>query len=287
MTNQPASFDTNIFQFARIDGHRIAFQDHGHGRPVILIHGIPTSSHLWRGVIPSLARDHRVIAPDLLNYGRSDKPETADVSIAAQAEMIARLMDALGVRRADVVAHDIGGGVAQILAVRYPEKVDRLVLIDSVSFDSWPIPEFEPLQAPEAEANLSLEAFLGMMREFMPQGVEDKAALPAEIVEAYLEPFASESGKRAFFRNLRRLNKEYTQAIAEELTTLPHQTLVIWGDKDPFQKPCYAERLVQTLPDARLIWIENAGHWLLEEKPGEIAGHISAFLTPPPVGGAA
>lgn len=109
-----------------IDGHKIAFREQGEGSPVILIHGIPTNSLMWRAIIPQLAKTHRVIAPDLLNYGQSAKPESADVSINAQSQMIVKLMDALGVRRADVVAHDIGGGVAQLIAVNYPEKAPKL-----------------------------------------------------------------------------------------------------------------------------------------------------------------
>lgn len=131
-----------------IDGHKIAFLEQGSGSLVILIHGIPTSSRMWRDIIPQLAKTHRIIAPDLLNYGRSAKPESADVSINAQSHMIVKLMDVLGVRRADIVAHDIGGGVAQLMAVNYPEKIRKLVLMDSICFDSWPIPEFEPLQKP-------------------------------------------------------------------------------------------------------------------------------------------
>lgn len=261
-----------------IDGHRIAYRQQGEGSPVILIHGIPTSSLMWRAIIPQLATRHRVIAPDLLNYGLSEKPASADVSINAQSRMIVRLLDALGVRRADVVAHDIGGGVAQLIAVNYPEKVRKLVLLDSVCFDSWPIPEFEPLQQPGAEAAMSLVAFIEMMRGFMPGGVYNKEVMTDEIIDLYLAPWSSEDGKRAFFRNLRRLNKEYTQAIADALGELPHPTLVIWGDKDPFQKPEYAAKLAAAIPDAELAWIENAGHWLIEEKPDEIGDHIKQFL---------
>ncbi|MFP3355461.1 alpha/beta hydrolase, partial [Pseudoalteromonas sp. SIMBA_153] len=77
-----------------------------------------------------------------------------------------KLMDVLGARQADIVGHDIGGGVAQLIAVNYPEKVRKLILIDSICFDSWPIPDFEPLQVPGAESEMSLEDFLSMMRGF-------------------------------------------------------------------------------------------------------------------------
>ena len=157
-----------------IDGHKIVFREQGAGSPVILLHGIPTNSLMWRDIIPQLAKTHRVIAPDLLNYGQSAKPESTDVSINAQSRMLVKLMDAIGAPRADIVAHDIGGGVAQLMAITHPEKIRKLVLIDTICFDSWPIPEFEPLQKPDAEAKMSLNDFISMMRDFMPNGVHNE-----------------------------------------------------------------------------------------------------------------
>lgn len=261
-----------------IDGHKIAFLEQGSGSPIILLHGIPTNSLMWRNIIPELAKTHRVIAPDLLNYGKSDKPNDADVSINAQSSIIAKLMDVLGARRADIVGHDIGGGIAQLIAVNYPEKIRKLVLIDSICFDSWPIPEFEPLQEPGAESDMSSEDFLTMMRGFLPKGVQDKSIMTDELIDMYLEPWLTEDGKHAFFRNLERLNKEYTQAIADDLSNLQQQTLIMWGDQDPFQKPDYAPKLVETIPNAELVWIKDVAHWLIDEKPDEIAEHLNQFL---------
>ncbi len=262
----------------QIDGHSIAYAEQGEGSPVVLIHGIPTSNLLWRKVMPELAKTHQVLAPDLLNYGKSDKPVDANVSIEAQSRLIVKFMDKLGIKSADIVAHDIGGGVAQLIAVNHPDRVRKLVLIDAVCFDSWPIPEFLPLQKSGAEEDMSLEAFLTMMRGFMPQGVYNKAAMTNEVVDLYLAPWSSEAGKKALFRNFRRLNPEYTQAIAGELKHLPHETLILWAENDVFQKPAYASKLQETIPNAKLIWIKDAGHWLMEEKPEQISGHLIAFL---------
>jgi pimeloyl-ACP methyl ester carboxylesterase len=270
-------FEDN-YRYMLVGGHRIAYLDHGSGPPVLLIHGIPTSSLLWRHIIPELAETHRVIAPDMLNYGKSDKPEDADVSIAAQSRLMMEVLDVLGIPRADVVAHDIGGGVAQIMAVNHPERIKKLVLSNSVCFDSWPIPEFKPLQEPGAEASMSLEAFVSMMREFLPLGVYRPEALPPEALHIMIEPWTSEAGKRALFRNFRRLNPEYTQAIAGELKHLNHETLILWGRQDPFQKPVYAEKLRDAIPGTRLTWIEEAAHWVMEEKPAEVAAALKAFL---------
>jgi len=265
-------------QSVQIDGHRVAYDEQGEGSPVVLIHGIPTSNLLWRKVMPELAKTHKVFAPDMLNYGKSDKPADANVSIEAQSRLIVKFMDKLGLRSADIVAHDIGGGVAQLIAVNYPERVRKLVLIDTVCFDSWPIPEFLPLQKAGAEEAMSCASFLKMMRGFMPQGVHNKEVMTDEVIDLYLSPWSTEDGKKTLFRNFRRLNPEYTQAVAGELKHLAKETLIMWAENDVFQKPAYASKLQATIPNAKLIWIKDAGHWLMEEKPEEISGHLIAFL---------
>ncbi|MCA1779868.1 MAG: alpha/beta fold hydrolase [Xanthomonadaceae bacterium] len=191
-------------QTTLVGGHRISYLDQGEGPVVLLLHGIPTNNLMWRKVVPALSDRFRVIAPDLLNFGQSARPEIADVSINAQRRMVFGLMDSLGIGRAHLVAHDIGGGVAQLMAVEHPERIDRLILIDAVSFDSWPVPEFEPLQQPGAEGQMQLEQFVGMIRSFMPQGVVDQSVMTESVIDLYANPWSSEAGKRAFFRNLRR-----------------------------------------------------------------------------------
>lgn len=264
--------------YVNVHGHRIAYLERGEGPPVILLHGIPTSSLLWRNIIPELASSRRVIAPDMLNYGKSDKPRDADVSIQAQARMLLGFMDALGIRRADIVAHDIAGGVAQIIAVNTPERINRLVLADAVCFDSWPIPEFKSLQEPEAEEKMSPQELEQMLRDFLPNGMHDTSAATPELADMMVGPWQGEEGKRAFFRNLRRLNPEYTLAIADELQYLPHPTLILWGRHDAFQKPEYAEKLKSTIPNAAIEWVD-AAHWITEECPSDVAAMLGRFLS--------
>lgn len=265
-------------QYLNVDGHRIAYLERGEGPPVILLHGIPTSSLLWRNIIPELASGRRVFAPDMLNYGKSDKPRDVDVSIQAQTRVLLGFMDALGIRRADIVAHDIAGGVAQILAVNHPERINRLVLADAVCFDSWPIPEFKPLQEPGAEEKMSPQELEQMLRDFLPKGMHDESAATPELADMIVEPWQGEKGKRAFFRNLRRLNPEYTLAITDELQHLPHPTLILWGRYDAFQKPEYAEKLKRTIPHADIEWVDSA-HWITEECPNDVAAILGRFLS--------
>jgi 2-hydroxymuconate-semialdehyde hydrolase len=123
-----------------IEGQRIAFSQTGKGYPVALLHGIPTSRLLWRHVVPLLAaRRCEVTAIDLLGYGQSDLPDDTDLGIAAQATLIGTLLETIGWRDGALVGHDIGGGVAQLIAVDRPALLDRLVLVDTIAYDSFPV----------------------------------------------------------------------------------------------------------------------------------------------------
>ena len=127
----------------------VAWTDLGQGDPIILLHGIPTWSFLYNEVIPLLAQHCRVIAPDFLGHGYSDRRDFFDRSLLAQTDMIMRLMDHLGLKRAHFVGHDTGGGVALIMAIHHPERVAHLVLTNVVAYDSWPIDDMIALGNPK------------------------------------------------------------------------------------------------------------------------------------------
>ena len=113
---------------------------------------------------------------------------------------------------------------------------------------------------------VGLKAFVQMMCDFMPNDVHDKSIMTRELIDLYLESSSSVDGTRAFFSNLRRLNSEHPQAVADAFPTIPHESMV------------YATRLAETIPNARLVWIHDAGHWLIDEKPNEILGHRKELL---------
>ena len=135
--------DEYELQYRTVHGYKRAFVMAGKGPVLLLIHGIGDSSETWRELIPLLARDHTVIAPDLLGHGRSDKPR-ADYSVAGYANAMRDLLSVLGVEHATVVGHSLGGGVAMQFAYQYPDRCERLVLISSggVSRPSFVNPSF-------------------------------------------------------------------------------------------------------------------------------------------------
>lgn len=131
-----------------VDGRRVSVWSAGDtGPPVLLVHGIPTNSRLWEDVVPVVAQRARVLAVDMLGYGDSPAPEDQPVDLATQAAVLLGLIDTLGLDRVVVVGHDLGGGVAQILAVAASDRVAGLGVVDGVCYDGWPVPMVRAMKA--------------------------------------------------------------------------------------------------------------------------------------------
>lgn len=144
-------------ELTELDGVRLVYEDRGEGFPILLLHGIPTQRYLWRGIIPILTREgFRAIAPDLAGFGGSEAPPEAEIHVANQAAWMVAFLDRLSIDWAVVVGHDIRGGVAQIMAVRYPDRVSGLVLINSAFDESWPVEAMKRMAGwdPSAAAKL-------------------------------------------------------------------------------------------------------------------------------------
>ena len=146
----------------------IAYTDLGDGDPIILMHGIPTWSYLYHEVLDRLAETNRVLAPDFIGHGMSDQRDLFDRSLRAQRDMIVSFMDALDISSATLIGHDTGGGVALIMAIENPDRVNKLVLSNIVAYDSWPIDDMINVGHPDW-AQKTIEE----IREFLVGGFDD------------------------------------------------------------------------------------------------------------------
>ncbi len=255
----------------------MAYTKSGEGmNRLVFLHGIPTSSFLWRGVITQLQGQFESYAPDLLGYGDSDKPPEQDLSIASQANYLADWADAVGLDSFDLIGHDIGGGVAQVFATRFPKRVNRLVLVDTVAYDSWPVPDIDRLKDPSWDERLRSRDLRSGFRRALETGLAHKE-ITDELLEGYVGPFIGKTGREAYLRAARALDNKDLMDISSQIEELTHPTLLLWGDQDPFQDISYGERLVKSMSDARLEKCENAGHFLPEERPDWVAEKISKF----------
>ena len=179
---------------AKVAGIDMRWEERGTGRPVVFLHGIPTSPRLWRHVLPRVA-GARALAWEMVGYGASiGAGRGRDLSVAAQADYLASWLRALGLERAILAGHDLGGGVAQIAAVRHPELVGGLALMNCIAYDSWPIPSVRALRAlGPLVARLPDAAVFGILAMLMVRGHDDPGRM-RESLRVHRHPYAAADG---------------------------------------------------------------------------------------------
>ncbi|MFC7132719.1 MULTISPECIES: alpha/beta fold hydrolase [Salinibaculum] len=260
-----------------VDDHEVemAYRDEGSGEPVVFLHGIPTNSYLFRNQFDAVASEHRAIAPDMIGYGNSAMHDGFDRSIRAQEMAIRGLVDELGLDTIDFVGHDLGGGVGLRYAARSPDAIDRLVLSNSVAYDSWPIQTITDLGLPETARETSVEELQGMLDALFRDTL-----LGDDHDEAFLEgmktPWASEEGVTSVVRNASATNTSHTTEVDPSDVTA--DTLLLWGTEDEFQPIEWAERLEGDIDSCELVGLE-ANHWVPEDRSAAFTEHLTDFLS--------
>jgi pimeloyl-ACP methyl ester carboxylesterase len=279
-------------QFLTIHGYRRAFIRTGRGPAILLIHGIGDNSATWEHLLPFLAIDHTVIAPDLLGHGASDKPR-ADYSVAAYANGMRDLLSVLGVDRVTVVGHSLGGGVAMQFAYQYPERCDRLVLVSTggVSNEVHPILRLAAL--PDADLLLPLVGYdltrlavRGVFQAFQKMGT-DLGRDAADFLRVF-DTLPDATARSAFVRTLRAVIDHRGQVITmldRCYLTRGMPTMLVWGNRDAIIPYSHARIAHAAMPGSRLETFENAGHFPHHAEPARFLAVLRDFLstTSPPV----
>jgi len=261
----------------RLEGIAIHYVDKGQGLPLVLIHGLGGRIYNFRYNIPVLSEHLRVVALDLKGFGYSERPAASDYSLTAQARLVGELMDRLGIPRAVVLGHSMGGAIALRLAATSPEKVDRLILVGSAPPNGM---------VPRLAASPSLRSLLRLgtalvlhqsrLRErVLRQGFYDPAFLSPEMLEEFRRSTCIRGSAAAAASLL-------SDAAGDEpldLSRVSQPVLLLWGEGDRWTSLRLARRLVDELPDARLQVIDRARHMVLEERAKEANEAILAFLS--------
>src|SRR6266540_182302 len=255
------------------------YVDEGQGAPVLLLHGEPTSSFLWRNIVPQLPG--RKIAPDLIGFGRSDKPEDIGwYSYDRHVDSIARLVAELDLRELTLVVHDWGGPIGLRVAVEEPERIERLVIMNTGIGGGKP-PSETWLRFRDVVRAAGGDFQAGrLIRTSAIRGLAD------EVVAAYDAPFPvaeSKAGVLAFPEQVPtepdHPNTAPLMAIREALESWEKPALVLFGDSDPIFAPRVAERIAEWIPGAfPAELITNAGHFVQEDAGEEAAERIVEFL---------
>lgn len=250
----------------------------GDRSPVVLLHGFPTSSHLWTSVASQLPDGHRVVVLDLLGYGRSDRPGERPLGIRAHAERVLAALDLLKVQRACLVGHEMGAAIALLLATRWPTRVSHLGLVSAAAYDAWPTRDLKLARASlPLTRHLPGNLMLGVLRRDLARGfVEHERGMHS--VDMYLRPFTQPEGTEVLAAHLEQLDGDEVQALGARMKDVVQPTAVVWGADDPFLPRTVGERLAGDIPGATLHVVPEARHFLPEEAPHQLAGALSTLL---------
>jgi pimeloyl-ACP methyl ester carboxylesterase len=263
----------------------IAYAEQGQGPAALFVHGVLLNNHLWRHQLAHLSDIRRCIAPDLLAHGGTEVTQAGDVSVTANARMLAEFLDALKIDQVDLVGNDSGGGIAQIFAALYPGRVRSLTLTDCDTHDNWPPEAFKPFLAMAAAGGLrdTLGAMLADKAIYRsPQALgpasEDAGKVSDADIDTYLRPLLkTEERLEDFRRFLAAFDNRHTLAIEDRLKKLEAPTLIVWGTDDVYFPVEWARWLARTIPGTkRMVELTGARIFFPEERWAEFNRELRA-----------
>lgn len=276
----PDWVDRKAFPFTpkKLDG--LSVVDEGRGAPIVFSHGTPTWSFEWRHLIRGLAPTHRCIAPDHLGFGLSDRPPDADYAPQAHARRFSRLIDRLGLQRYSLVAHDFGGPIALDEALTRPERLERLVLFNTIA---WPFTDDPSMRRPARLAGTGVFRWLYRhlnMSFIIAKSAWGKGPRPASMWRQYTQVFPdAESRERVLWALAKSLagSTPFFASLWERRARLSKVPIhIIWGMRDTAFKPAVLIRLQEAWPHATVTKLIDAGHWPHEEEPEQCLGAVKS-----------
>jgi pimeloyl-ACP methyl ester carboxylesterase len=272
-------------QTIQIHGKPVTFHMMGEGPPILLVHGITSSSRTWKRIMPRLAETHTVIAPDLLGHGRSAKPK-GDYSLGAYASGIRDLLVALEIPRSTVVGHSLGGGIAMQFAYQFPERMGRMVLVNSGGIGREVNPILRAAALPGAELVLPFmfsptlhDAALKVRNAIGRIGLQ-----PNADIDGVSEGFASlteADARRAFLNTVRSVIDVGGQKVSASdrlYLAADVPTMIVWGEKDRIIPVEHASAAHEMMPGSRLELFPDAGHFPFNDDPDRFVTLMREFI---------
>jgi pimeloyl-ACP methyl ester carboxylesterase len=262
---------------ASVSGGTVAWDRFGEGAPVVLVHGTPSWSFLWRGVAPRLASRFTVYVLDLLGYGASERRAGQDMSISAQGRMLGELLERWELAAPGLIGHDIGGATVLRAHLIEGRPARGIVLLDAVALNPWNTPTTRHIRA-------HLEAYRSMPAHIYEEVVKAHLRtavyrpLAPEVLAAYLAPWQGEAGQAAYFRKIEQWTDDDVGALEALLPTLEVPVRLVWGEHDGWLDRQVALRLQRFVPDAELRLVPGAGHFAPEDEPDAVAREIADFF---------
>jgi pimeloyl-ACP methyl ester carboxylesterase len=268
----------NLRRRLTLSGGEIAYDILGYGPPLILVHGTPTSSYLWRDVAMRLADRFTVYVFDLLGFGQSERREGLDVSISAQSRLLAELMEAWELEAPSVAGHDIGGAISLRANLLEEVPLSCIALIDSVVLRPWITPTTRHVKAHlDVYGTMPVRAFEAIIASHL--GTATHRPLDEHAFATYLEGWKGEFGQKLYLQKVAQLDEQDTARFEPLLPTISIPVRIVWGEQDAWLAPANAERLHETIPDSDLILLPDTGHFAMEDSPREVAATLFEFFS--------
>jgi len=247
----------------------ISLDDLGSGAPLLLLHGFPTSRHLWDQVAPALADSgYRVVVPDLIGYGASTAPADVRIDMSSQARWMWELLDVLGIEQVALVAHDVGSAAAQLMVAASPARVRKLVILDGVYAGEWAM-----------EAVQSIRAWAPADAHRLPAVLARRLG-KSELLRRILAEYAGESGGLRLIRAARDLDPTQTAQMGPALRRSGVPARVLWGRDDHYLPVDSVARPLAELLGAQLVLLPG-GHFTPADCPIEVVAALCDFIATP------
>jgi len=262
-----------VFHF---EGQRVAYDVLGEGDPIVMVHGTPFSSYVWRNIARELAREHRVFLFDLLGYGQSEMREGQDVSLGVQNRLLSALLNHWNLERPYMLCHDFGAATA--LRAHLLDECDyaRILMFDAVAIRPWGSPFVQHVREHEA-AFAGIPGYLqrAILAAYV-RGAVKRSMSDAEL-EPYLTPWLGPVGQRAFYRQVAQMDLKFTDEIQDRYGVIRCPVMLLWGVEDEWI-PIARGRELAAMVGTRLIEIPEAGHLLQEDAPEAIVAAALRFF---------
>jgi pimeloyl-ACP methyl ester carboxylesterase len=268
-------------EFVEVGPHRLYYYaagSRGQGDPIVLLHGFPTTSHLWSELVSLLPKGHRIVVPDLLGYGRSDLADRASLSIPAHADRVVGLLNTLRIERATLVGHHMGACIATSVAARSPARVAHLALLHPLGGDVTLTGTLAVLRAFLPIVRLfPSAAFRGSLRRELLSWYSDPIRA-RHSVDQYLAGWAPAARWRVFLRQLADLTEADVRLCTAQLAGLDMPVALVASDLDPAVPRVALDRIRDSMPQAPLDIIRDARHFSPEESPEQVAEVIARLV---------
>lgn len=268
--------------FLDLDGHKLHYLDEGQGEPILFVHGTPSWSFDYRNIIKNLKSNYRCIAIDHIGFGLSDKPEHYDYSPQHHSKMLEYFIHEKQLQNITLVVHDFGGPIGLNVAIKHPEKINKIIILNSWLWSSKNAPDFIKLS--KVLKNPLLPFFyrhFNFSPRFILPGSFGDHKLSGKLLKQYTKPFADKSqrnGPLAFAKSLLNDQDWFETLWNKKHAISDKPTLFIWGMKDPVIKSHNLEKFLSGFKNSKAIRLETCGHFPQEEEPTTVISAIKDFL---------